>query len=139
MDIKDFKVGQVVYIKLVGNASRDKSGEELIQEWEIVSVGRKLIKAKRKDWSDMNAITFEKSGGGYDDRFIEKTDCCVNYVMYFSKKEIEDEIEKNELLMSTISFFQNINKREKLSLDSLRQITEIIRKNVDSCNSDNFN
>ena len=60
MDIKDFKVGQNVFVRLTGNASRGKKGDELIEEWEIISVGRKLIKAKRKGWSDTNAVTFEK-------------------------------------------------------------------------------
>ena len=60
MEIKDFKKGQTVYIRLTGNKSRYKSGEELIEEWEIVSVGTKLIKAKKKGWSDSVARTFEK-------------------------------------------------------------------------------
>lgn len=60
MDIKNFIVGQTVYIRLVGNASRGKSEDSLIEEWEIIYIGRKLIKAKRKGWPDYSAVTFEK-------------------------------------------------------------------------------
>ena len=60
MDIKDFKVGQNAFVRLTGNAGKGKSGDELIEEWEVISVGRKLIKAKRMGWSDVCAITFEK-------------------------------------------------------------------------------
>lgn len=43
MNIKDFKVGQTVYVQLTGNAAKRSS--ECIEEWEITSVGRKYIKA----------------------------------------------------------------------------------------------
>ena len=94
MDIKDFKVGQTVYIRLVGNASRGKSGDALIEEWELVSIGRKLIKAKRKGMANCFAYTFEKRECGWNDRFVEKTDTCVNYVMFADRKDIDDEIER---------------------------------------------
>lgn len=48
MGIKDFKVGQTVYVELTGNASRGKTAEQCIEEWEITSVGRKYIRAGRK-------------------------------------------------------------------------------------------
>lgn len=48
MGIKDFKVGQTVYVELTGNASRGKTAEHCIEEWEITSVGRKYIRAGRK-------------------------------------------------------------------------------------------
>ena len=41
MDIKDFTVGQKVYVELTGNAKRYKKEDELIEEWEVVKVGRK--------------------------------------------------------------------------------------------------
>ena len=37
MDIKDFKVGQNAFVRLTGNASRGKKGDELIEEWEVIS------------------------------------------------------------------------------------------------------
>lgn len=125
MDIKDFKVGQIVYIRLTGNASRGKSEDALIEEWEIVSVGRKLIKAKRKGWSDACAVTFEKREHGYRNMFIEKTDICVNFILYGSKKEIEDELEHEKLLCSISNYFRGYGEK-KVSLENLRLIAEMI-------------
>lgn len=73
MNIKDFKVGQTVYVELTGNASRGKTPEQCIEEWEIASVGRKYIKAgKRSDGRIWVEITFEyRENYG---RFEEKTD-----------------------------------------------------------------
>ena len=127
MDIKDFKVGQTVYIRLTGNAKRGKSGADVIEEWEIVCVGRKLIKAKRKGWSDSSAITFEKSERGYKDKFVERTNVCVDYVMYADKKDIENEIEREELLSSISAFFRGYGKKN-ISLENLRKISELIGK-----------
>lgn len=127
MDIKDFKVGQIVFIRLVGNASRGKSGDALIEEWEIVSVGRKLIKAKRKGLGDWAVVTFEKGNYGWNDRFIEKTDCCVDYVMFANRKEIEDEFERERLLAFVSEYFRGYGEK-KISLENLRKIAELIKE-----------
>ena len=126
MDIKDFKVGQIVYIRLTGNASRGKSGDALIEEWEIVSVGRKLIKAKPKGWSDYSAHTFEKRECGWNDRFVEKTDYSVNYVMYTDRQEIEEEFERERLLDFVLAYFRGYGEK-KISLENLRKIAELIK------------
>ena len=126
MDIKDFEAGQLAYVRLTGNASRGRSGNELIEEWEIVSVGRKLIKAKRKGFSDIHAVTFEQKGGGYNGRFVEKTDSCVNYVIYANKKELDDEIESEELLNFITAYLQGF--RRNISLESLRTIAALIKE-----------
>lgn len=125
MDIKDFKVGQTVYVRLTGNASRGKSGDALIEEWIIVSVGRKLIKAKKKGWSDYLAFTFEKRGNGYNDRFVEKTNTCVDYVLYANRKEIEYELERKRLLFSISEYFRGFGEKN-ISLENLRKIAELI-------------
>lgn len=127
MDIKDFKVGQTVYVRLVGNASRGKSEDALIEEWEIVSIGRKLIKAKRKGWEDYSAYTFEKRECGWNDRFVEKTDVCVNYVMFYDRKDIDDEIEREKLLASVSEYFRGYGEK-KISLENLRKIAELIKE-----------
>lgn len=125
MDIKDFKVGQTVYIRLVGDASRGKSGDALIQEWEIISIGRKLIKAKRKGLSDYFAYNFEKRERGWNDRFVEKTDTCVNYIMFADRKDIDDEMEREKLLASVSEYFRGYGEK-KISLENLRKIAELI-------------
>lgn len=60
INIKNLKVGQVVYIELVGNASRGKTADKCIEEWEITSVGRKYIKAgRRSEWGIIGETIFE--------------------------------------------------------------------------------
>lgn len=125
MDIKDFKVGQTVYVRLTGNACRGRSENELIEEWEIIYIGRKLIKAKRKGWHDASAITFEKRDFGYNGRFVEKTVYCVDYILFASRKEIEDEIEREKLLDSISAYFRKYGDKN-ISLESLRKIAELI-------------
>ena len=44
MKKEDFKVGQTVWIYPIGNAARDvKAEEERIEEWEVVTIGRKFF------------------------------------------------------------------------------------------------
>ena len=42
--VADFKVGQLAYLELTGNAKRGKKKEELIQECVIEAVGRKFCR-----------------------------------------------------------------------------------------------
>lgn len=72
MNIKDFKVGQTVYVELTGNASRGKTPEQFIEEWEVTSVGRKYIKACKKESGIFRfETTFEFQD--YNERFVEKS------------------------------------------------------------------
>lgn len=89
MSIKDFKVGQTVYVELTGNASRGKTPEQCIEEWEVTSVGRKYINAVKKNPdSFLYKLVFEWSES-YG-RFVEKTRCSVNYILYPTRQEIEE-------------------------------------------------
>ncbi len=47
MKKEDFHVGQKVWVYLTRNAARWMKPEERIQEWEVVSVGRKYITVAR--------------------------------------------------------------------------------------------
>ena len=48
MKKEGFKVGQTVYVYLIGDAARrKKTDEKRIEEWEVISIGRKYIKAKK--------------------------------------------------------------------------------------------
>ena len=123
MDLKDFKVGQTVWIMLTGNASRRKCGDELIEEWVIDKIGRKYITASKKTGYP-KGIIFEK-GYGYKDRFVEKTDYCVDYIMYETEQEIRDEMEKDEIYRDIRLFFDSFNK-SKLTIEQLRSIKKII-------------
>lgn len=123
MEIKDFKVGQKVWVRLTGNASRGKSGNDLIEEWEVVSVGRKYVKAKKVGYSHSWEIEFEKRG--YSERFVQKTNTCVGYVIYESKQAILDEFEKSNLESKIYDFFKSYGNKN-ISIEQLREISKII-------------
>lgn len=127
MNIKDFKVGQTVYVELTGNASRGKTAEQRIEEWEITSVGRKYIKAGRKSGGRIwREITFEyrESYG----RFVEKADCCIDYILYTTRQDIGRKFEKAKLLNEVESFFRDWSKPKNLSIEQLKRIKEILEE-----------
>lgn len=129
MNIKDFKIGQTVWVELTGNASRGKTVEQCIEEWEITSVGRKYIKACKKESGMFRfETTFEYND--CDGRFEEKTDYCINYVMYLTRQEIEEKHEKNRLFREIEQRFRYGSQRD-VSLGQLRAIHEILEKGVD--------
>ena len=125
MEIKDFTVGQRVWVKLTGNRARGKSGNELIQEWEVVSIGRKYIKAKPLGGSDWCGISFEKREYGYSDKFVEKSDYTPCYILYADRQLILDEMESEQLLNKVLYYFRGVGEKA-LTLEQLREINTII-------------
>lgn len=124
MNIKDFKVGQTVYVELTGNASRGKTPEQCIEEWEVTSVGRKYIKACKKQSGIFRfETTFEYND--CDGRFEEKTDYCINYVLYTGRQEIEEKHEKIRLFREIEQRFRYGSQKD-ISLEQLRAIHSIL-------------
>ncbi len=124
---KDFNVGQTVWVEVTGNASRGRTVEECIEEWEITSVGRKYIKAGRrhKSLGILNETVFE-----YRDnykRFVQKTDCCVDYILYTTRQEIDEKHEKNRLFREIEERFRYGSQKD-ISLEQLRAIHEILEE-----------
>lgn len=136
MNIKDFKVGQTVYVELTGNASREKSTEECIEEWEITSVGRKYIKACKKESGILRFETTFEYNDCYE-RFVDKTDYCVNYILYTTMQEIEEKHEKSRLFREIEERFRYGSQKD-ISLEQLRAIHGIldggVEKNESVCN-----
>lgn len=124
MSIKDFKVGQTVYVELTGNASRGKAPEQCIEEWEVTSVGRKYINAVKKNPDSLLCkLVFEWSEA-YG-RFVEKTRCSVNYILYPARQEIEEKHEKIRLFLEIERRFGYGSQRD-ISLEQLRAIHGIL-------------
>lgn len=77
MNIKDFKPGQQVYVVTTKHISTGGKAEiQRIEEWKIISVGRKYIKAGKElsNGEIYNEVVFE-----FDDsvnQFVEKTVDC---------------------------------------------------------------
>ena len=124
MKKEDFYKGQTVWVYLVGNAARGrKTTEELIQEWEVLKVGRKYITAKSKS-------------GGWEQRFdIENnfrhvyTYGTSDYELYLTKEEIYEKIER----LNRIEYIEQFCRWErrnlsKMSYDDLLAVVEIFKK-----------
>ena len=125
MNIKDFKVGQTVYVELVGNASRGKTAEQCIEEWEITYVGRKNIETgKRHEKNGIVRKRLFKYKENYG-RFVQKTDGCVDYILYLTRQEIEEKHEKSRLFQEIEQRFRYGSQRD-ISLEQLRAIHGIL-------------
>lgn len=121
------KVGDTVYIRLDGNAARCiRTDEELIQEWKVTRIGRKYIYAKRQgDVRDTCFEFFEGYRNMHPGRWVEKSEMVPDYLLYFSKQEIEEEIQK-ESLGSKIQIYAKYDVF-KLSLDQMRKIDQVFK------------
>ena len=92
IDIRDFTVGQTVWIELKNNRARGLTGEELIEEWEVAKVGKKYVYAKKK-----SSFSYEYSFYSSDKNYlIENTNYTPDYYLYKTKEEIENELDKRE-------------------------------------------
>lgn len=86
MKKEDFHKGQKVWVYLIGDAARGKESiEERIQEWKVVSVGRKYITARPKG----------RTGAYFNEKFEIENDFqhvytygSANYILYLSKEDI---------------------------------------------------
>ena len=124
MNIKDFKVGQTVYVELTGDASRGKTPEQCIEEWEITYVGRKYIEAVKKG-SDPFLFKTVFEWREEHKSFVQKTAHSINYVLYLEKQEIEEKHEKSRLFREIEQRFRYGSQRD-ISLEQLRAIHGIL-------------
>lgn len=125
MNIKDFKVGQTVYVELTGNSARGKTKEKRIEEWEITFVGRKYIEAAKKYCGTLIGKTVFEYKESYG-RFVQKTNYCVDYILYETIQEIEDKHERHRLFDEVSGVFREYGVSRKLTLGQLRKIKEIL-------------
>lgn len=119
-EIKDMNVGDIVYCKLMANAALNKKRNELIEEWEIVTIGRKYVTAVEKGQKYPRKIQFR-----IDRDYAENTVYSVSRQLYADKQEILDNLEKVENLEWIRRQF-NCYGQPKYSLDQLKRIKEIL-------------
>jgi hypothetical protein len=107
------KVGQRVFLKPIGNAAR-RGGKE-IKEETVSEVGRKYFKLSSKYY-----------GRFHLESRIQDSAFTPDWVVYTSREELAQEIEKSELLANIKAFF-NLPKKN-LTLYELRKINDIINQ-----------
>ena len=98
--------------------------EEFIEEWEVTRVGKKYVYAKKKNTNSIEVAFSKLNYLPY--HWIEKTNTLFfNYLLYGTREELEEYLEKDHLQQIISKFFQGYGGKG-LSLLQLRQIEEII-------------
>ena len=111
------EVGQKVFLKPINNAVRDSTE---VKEEIILKVGRKYFEV----WDGENEWSATKF---HLDSLRQVTDYSPDYQLYFSKQELLDEQEANDLTKSIRRTFGNYGET-KLTLDQLRRIHTITQE-----------
>ena len=117
MKKEDFYNGQTVYLRLIGNAARGKTGDDLIREATVISVGRKYLTISPGYFS--SEVKFDLTD------FREKTNYAEDHKLFMTRQAVLDDIEKGELIRM-IMRKNDWPTLSKLSLDTLRKIKEML-------------
>lgn len=125
-NISDYSVGQIVYVKLIGNAARHEDKNNLYQEWIITKVGRRYIYAKSKSKQESWEVKFKQEPGKLYDHFFEESSYAPRYILYSSMEEVKDEEERFRLLNKFREYFY-YRDRTDLTLGQLRTIDRVIK------------
>lgn len=125
MNIKDFKVGQTIYLKKVGNVASgidENSIEDHILEEKVLKIGNKYIYLEGARFDRM------KFGIGHHDIIMDISEYSSNYYyLYLTKQEIYDELEFNNL-ESKIKEYFSFGSTEGLALNQLKRIIDIMEE-----------
>jgi len=116
---KDFKKGQIVYLKYVGDRRNGTLGN--IVEAEVKSIGTKYITTINGDWSTERKFDISNE-------FIQiHNSGCTDYQLYLSRHHIEEEKEKESIgKLIRSKFIREYCNETTLSIEQLREIREII-------------
>ncbi len=112
------QIGQKVYLKPINDTAR--GGNKEIKERKILRIGRKYLEV----WNGEYLHSAKKF---HLDTLKEASDYSPDYQLYFSRQDIVNEEEAEELVKVIRNILGNWGKPE-LSLDQLRRIHEIIKE-----------
>lgn len=90
--IKDFKVEDSVYVEVTGNAARGLPDdiESRVKPATVTKIGKKYVTAKI---DDRTIIQFEETDCNYGGGLIQRTEGCVDYILFKTKQDIYDRYE----------------------------------------------
>jgi len=114
MKKEDLKIGQVLYLKPINNASRRGDGE--IKETYITKIGKKYI------------IVHGHYGRYFIDSLLQDAgQYSSNYQAYTTRQQIEEEREMQTLRDKLRKYFDGVwGESRKLTLQQLRKVDNII-------------
>jgi hypothetical protein len=127
MEKKDFKIGQIVYLKIVegSNAARriNKSNtEEWIKEKIVTKIGNKFISVANADDDRYGEEKFDMTNN-----FSHYYTCGgQDYELYLSREDILNDIQSEKLYSEIQSKFSGWKNKRKYSLEQLQSIAQII-------------
>jgi len=117
--MEKLEIGKNIYLKTINNEAR---GGTRIIETKIETISKKYFTV-----SSLSRNKFRNSD------LLEETNFSQNYVVYFDKQEILDELESIKLYNIIRENFQNYahsdGSKLKVSLEQLRKISEILETN----------
>lgn len=124
--IKDFKVGDSVYVELTGNAARGLHDdiESCIKPATVTKIGKKYVTA---EIGDRTIIQFKETDCNYGGGLIQNTDGCVDYILFKTKQDIYDRHEAEFILNELYSVFR-YHRGYHIPIDKLREIQAIVRQ-----------
>ena len=127
MNIKDFTIGQIVYLHCVGIDVRRymKKDDGLFDERKFVkkatvtAIGRKYITVVEDDRN--SEIKFD-----INDDFRQKTDYSIDYKLYATEQSVLDNIEAESLYKDIHEKFEDYCNNNRYTLEQLKAISEIL-------------
>ncbi|MCM1223946.1 MAG: hypothetical protein NC548_56795 [Lachnospiraceae bacterium] len=124
--IKDFKVGDSVYVEMTGNVTRGLPDdvESHIKSATIIKVGKKYVSAKIGEYM---TVQFEETESNYGGGLKQHTNWCVDYILFKNKQDIYDKYEKESILRKLRNVFVSFSDY-RIPLDKLREIYAIVKQ-----------
>ena len=115
------RVGQILYSLNVGSEARN--AEQKLTPVEVVKVGRKYFSTRVI--SDSNYARERKY---HIETWGEKTDFCVNSILYEDQQGYYDEKENREICGLINDYFGHGRNNRGIALDVLRKIKSILEE-----------
>lgn len=118
MELKDFKVGQTVYV-----TQRNSAQESFMTQYRVTSVGRKYIAAEGAAGNSRKFEVWSET----DPYLVEHKDFGEKMLLFSDKKAAEAHVEGNALRkwLSKAVDFQKLNR---YTIEQLRAVKEILDK-----------
>ena len=117
MEIKDFKVGQAVYV------IKYKSDNPLVEEWTVTKVGKKYLYAKSVSGFE---YVFELPFSDKNDYLVQKSEYSPDYYLYKTEEKIRARAEHKKKVAYVREFLHY--KMHLLTYEQIDGIYEIMKQ-----------
>ncbi len=123
--IKDFKIGDSVYVEVIGNAARGLPDdiETHIKPAVVTKIGKKYVSVKI---GDRTIIQFKETCGNYGGGLVHHAKGCSDYILFKTKQDVYDRNEAKSILNELYNVFGRFCGYT-IPIDKLREIQVIIK------------